>query len=99
MRTITITEEDIKAGKRCSPCGCRTAIAARRTFGCPVHVGIDEIYLNAQYSQDGYDGSLIGYEDFADLPEDATHRIRLYDRTGHMEPFSFEIDIDGEMNR
>jgi hypothetical protein len=75
---IDVTENDIKGSERSSPCGCPVARAIRRqTIWMPL--------VATQHIRFGCN--------IVPLPGDVSMRIGVYDKTGKMDPFSFELEI------
>lgn len=77
---VDVTADDIANGRMCNACACPVALALARRFNLTCGV------LYGQWSTLNRD--LRGA-----IPPDVDARINLYDRTGNMEPFSFEVDV------
>lgn len=83
---IDVTAEDIRNGSRQSAVYCPVANAFRRrlkesrvlVFPCPYYRV--SIYREERYVK------------FCELPPEVETVIRLYDSTGEMKPFTFEVE-------
>lgn len=84
---VQVTDDDIKKGiiRNCSQCPVANAII--RT------TGIIAVSVGAYSACIEYSDVLAGYYT---LPDDATDRIRVFDYTGRMDPFEFELEIDDD---
>ena len=89
--TIAVTEEKIQAGERMRSDCCPVALAAWEALTsryekiCTVSVDDRGLAYRIVDRAEHY---------FAvDLPQEVSDRIKNYDRTGVMEPFSFEIKL------
>ena len=90
---VEITREDIAGGCRNSPKKCPVAVALKRMFPRAYST-----YVNA--SDDPQSGvswsanvSTMRASLSFDFPKEVAEKLALYDRTGNMEPFSFEVAI------
>ena len=83
QQTFFVTMDDIKQGLREHCERCPIARAISRQLGRRVLVEYRTVYLNL----DGIEAA----KEF--LSEDVEAKIRVYDKTGDMEPFSFALDI------
>ena len=79
---ISVTESDIQLGVRADPEHCPVSLAIWRTIG-PGLVSPEEVLMGR--SGTGRRG---------DFPAGVRTRIRNYDTTGRMRPFSFKLTLD-----
>lgn len=79
VRTIDVTEDDIRRGFRMDCHECPIALAISRATGQVVHVEQNGVV------------TLLGSDECVDLPGDVIDRILEYDDGEPMEPFSFEL--------
>ena len=91
--TIAVTEEDIRYGRPSDPCGCPVARAVRRELLARYADGVGVVMYG--YTISCWVGTRDGdsHHIREDMPEEVCNRIKTYDRTGKMEPFSFEIAV------
>ena len=77
---VDVTADDIANGRMCNSCYCPVATALSRALNtfCAVLYG---------------KWSTLNRDLRGAIPPDVDARINLYDRTGNMEPFSFEVDV------
>ena len=77
---VDVTAQDIANGRMCNACACPVATALSRALNtfCAVLYG---------------KWSTLNRDLRGAIPPDVDARINLYDRTGNMEPFSFEVDL------
>lgn len=96
MTTINVTQEDID-----SATSLLLAPGLSRCANCPVTRALNRATgdkwwtspcLATRMAPSGL-CLLAGPGNHAELPEDVTKRINLYDWEGIMEPFSFELDL------
>jgi hypothetical protein len=73
---ITVTQEDISQGVRCSCNTCPVARAASRAFGGNVLVRTTDLLAFSRWYQ---------------LPTEATQFIADFDTNKPVQPFSFEV--------
>lgn len=90
---VEVTEEDIKNGKRDNCKKCPVVLALARTLGVK---NVDVRWYNAdsQSLEEPYYGAsfVIAYQSFSlKLPPEVGTKISKYDRSGEMQPFSFEV--------
>jgi hypothetical protein len=82
---ISVTEQDIKAGKPFDATGCPISLAVSRAMGCIAETRGFEITL--------HNGSTSIQ---VDVPASIRDRIYQFDTHGVMTPFSFEIrEVEG----
>ena len=79
--TIQVSDEDIRRGVKAKCTGCPVAQALRRS-------GFPDAYVEKKGFWTG-PGAIVG--DFVRVSARVTRRIRDFDRTGDMDPFSFRI--------
>lgn len=82
--TFSVTQEDIDAGLPIDCKNCAVARAGRRAL--PDH----ELLVTHSHVSMIVDRRHLQI----DLPAWVSDRIRAYDSTGKMEPFSFDLDLD-----
>ncbi len=80
--TINVTQKHIDAGSR------------NRCFSCPVAMAIKEA-TGEEWAVDGRAAfrTALGAEGVCQLPPEAKRFVLLIDHLGHVEPFSFELDL------
>ena len=76
---IEVTADDIREGRRGEPCRCAIAIAAERTLGYPVSVGLTKIERKGTWEAAGL------------LPDEVSAWIDRFDRGHKVEPMAFEL--------
>lgn len=90
---ISVTQEDIAQGCRAQAEICPIARAVARATGMP-YVWVCGIFI-AVYATAGDRDDVDNYKSksvkYWKTPEDVKNRIILYDATGHMNPFGFEL--------
>lgn len=85
---VDVTADDIAGGDMCNGRSCPVARAITRVVGVPAFVANHGYWsplaaiLGGAYTP----------QDMHQLPRDVWDRVNAYDRTGYMEPFSFEVD-------
>ena len=89
---IAVTNEDIQHGYRNDPCLCPVALAAIREILSSREIVALSVHTSELYCWQVSNGKLMP-EFHIKLPEEVGNRIATYDRTGRMEPFSFEIEV------
>lgn len=90
---VEVTEEDVKNGKQGRPNLCPVALAIRKIFKDAFHFRVRAHHdiqsgwwwtVNVQ----SHKGSL----SFT-LPDEIVKRVKAYDETGLMDPFTFPLEI------
>jgi len=82
---IVVTDGCIESGHRNDPCGCPIAIAARHAGFMLAAVETDAIYLYGWANRQAP----------IPLPPEATSFINDYDEGRPVEPFEFELPVEG----
>lgn len=90
---IQVTQDDIEQGCRAVAENCPIARAVIRATGIP-YAWVCTVFI-AVYATDEDRDDIEHYQSKSlkhwVTPEDAAKRIKLYDATGHMNPFEFEL--------
>jgi hypothetical protein len=92
--TIRVTNEDIRDGRQLDAEACPVAWAICRELSALYKV-VDEVSVGRPCilcTVRHCDGCFWENLDI-DVPEEVYGRIETYDRTGEMEPFTFEIEV------
>jgi hypothetical protein len=89
-RQLTVTQQDIDNGVRCSAHMCPFATAAQRLFGCTVTV---VNYRVSNWDRTSLPPDMLVWENsqFWLLPQEVDAIIEQYDLTGEMSPGTYEI--------
>jgi hypothetical protein len=91
--TIAVMEEDIRNGERGNRCNCPTARAVYRElsshYDSNVQVNVFRLTISCRVRTRAGDVYTIR----GHMPEEVCGHISTYDKTGEMEPFTFEIEI------
>jgi len=82
-RKIQVTHEDITSGRPGDCIGCPVAIAATRVFNRECLVDFDSILVSSTPWDDRMTFR---------LPTNVRRRIRRFDMTAQMRPFTFELE-------
>lgn len=83
---VSITQEDIEAGVRCSACRCPVARATQRACGVYVGIAAGNVCIDRPN----------GYSRYVPLPSEVNAFINRFDLGGVIEPMEFEIDLTEE---
>jgi hypothetical protein len=91
---VTVTEEDIRSGCQADGENCPIARAVIRATGIP-YAWICGLFIAVYATRNDALAPPHGYKEKSlkhwITPVEAARRIRLYDATGYMRPFTFEL--------